>query len=93
MLFQGNENGFTNNTRPNLNYYESHEKDHLTETLAMLMKSDKSKTASKSNVRNNYEKPQSEEETKELDYKGANKQSEEPALEVEQVAAIVSKMT
>ena len=91
LLFQGNENGFTDNTRLNLKYYESHGKDHLTETLAMLMGSDESKTASKSNVRNNYEKPQSDKETKEVELKGEKEQVDEPVLEVEKVITTVQQ--
>ena len=93
LFLQGNENGLTDNTRPNLKYYESHEKDHLTETLAMLIESDESKTASKSNVRNNYEKLQSEKETKELEHKEAvaKKQIDEPALDIKKVTTTVEQ--
>ena len=93
LFLQGNENGLTDNTRPNLKYYESHEKDHLTETLAMLIESDDSKTASKSNVRNNYEKLQSEKKTKELEHKeaGAKKQIDEPALDIKKVTTTVEQ--
>ena len=93
LFLQGNENGLTDNTRPNLKYYESHEKDHLTETLAMLIESDEIKTASKSNVRNSYEKLQSKKETKELEHKEAvaKKQIDEPALDIKKVTTTVEQ--